>query len=93
MGTGRPVSIAHVARVLAATLAPELQPEIVGKFREGDIRHCYADITKIQSLLGYTPQVKFEDGMLDLIEWVRRQTAVDNFSTAAHELERRGLTH
>ena len=93
VGTGRPVSIAHVARTLAATLAPEVQPEIVGKFREGDIRHCYADIAKIQGLLGFAPQVKFEDGMLDLIEWVRRQTAVDNFSSAARELERRGLTH
>ena len=93
VGTGRAVSIAHVARTLAATLAPEVQPDIVGRFREGDIRHCYADISKIQSLLGYAPQVKFEDGMLELVEWVRRQTAVDNFSAAAQELERRGLTH
>jgi dTDP-L-rhamnose 4-epimerase len=92
VGTGRPVSVRQVAETLIARLAPDLQPDIVGKFREGDIRHCYADIGKIQRLLGYAPQVRFEDGMAELIEWVRTQRADDNYAQAARELERRGLT-
>jgi dTDP-L-rhamnose 4-epimerase len=93
VGTGRPVSIRQVAETLAGHLAPGIEPEIVGKFREGDIRHCYADIGRIQERLGYTPQVRFEDGMVELIGWVRTQRAADNYAAAARELERRGLTH
>jgi dTDP-L-rhamnose 4-epimerase len=69
-----------------------MAPDVVDKFREGDIRHCYADIAKIEEHLGYRPQVRFEDGMAELAEWVRTQQSVDRFSVAAHELERRGLT-
>lgn len=91
VGTGRPVSIAEVAEALRQRLRPEIEPVLTGEFREGDIRHCVADISKIQAL-GYQPSVRFEDGMAELVEWVRGQHVVDRFDQAKAELEARGLT-
>ena len=64
---------------------------MLGTFREGDIRHCYADITLARSLLGYEPRVAFADGMRKLVAWVRSQQAVDRFDEAHQQLVTRGL--
>jgi dTDP-L-rhamnose 4-epimerase len=81
-----------VAEVLAGLLAPGIEPEVVGQYRAGDIRHCVADISKIRSELGYEPRVTFEDGMAELESWVRQQRAPDHFEASRAELEARGLT-
>ncbi|MGC9025715.1 MAG: nucleoside-diphosphate sugar epimerase, partial [Chloroflexia bacterium] len=60
-------------------------------FRAGDIRHCYPDVGRIAAL-GYRAQVAFAEGLGETVEWVREQAAVDRFTTAHGELERRGLT-
>jgi dTDP-L-rhamnose 4-epimerase len=91
IGTGRPISIRDVAHVLSAALNKEIEPSIVGKFREGDIRHCIADISRARNTLGYEPRVSFEQGMRELADWVRRQSADDGVEGSARELERRGL--
>lgn len=93
IGTGRQLTILDVTRALIRELEVNVEPQIVNQFREGDIRHCFADITKAQRLLGYQPTVKFEEGVGDLVEWVRRQNAEDRVETAAAELAARGLTH
>lgn len=92
VGTGRPLTVLDVAMTLARGLGVEVAPEIVGQFRAGDIRHCYADISKIRSRLGFEPRVRFEDGMADLVAWVREQEGADLVEQARRELERRGLT-
>ena len=95
VGTGINTSIRQVAEKLIEFLKPgsELKPLIQNKFREGDIRHCYADIEKITKLLDYKPSVIFSDGISSLAEWVSSQTAVDGFEEARNELESRGLTN
>ncbi len=94
VGSGRPLAILDIARILTSKIAPEseLEPEIANKFREGDIRHCYADISRIRSSLGYEPSVPFEDGIDELTRWVGTQVADDRFEQARKELEERGLT-
>ncbi len=94
VGSGNPQPIAYVADVLIEKLGKKgkVKSEIVSKFRKGDIRHCYADTTKIRTKLGWTPKVKFEDGMVALTKWVAKQTAQDGFEKAKKELEQRGLT-
>jgi dTDP-L-rhamnose 4-epimerase len=92
VGTGRSTSVLEVARLLADKLEVDVQPQVVNKFRAGDIRHCFADISKARELMGFQPKVAFEDGMDELIEWIRQQTAVDMVDSAAQELEKRGLT-
>jgi dTDP-L-rhamnose 4-epimerase len=92
IGGGRSTSIRKVAEVLAEQLGLDIEPQIVNKFRAGDIRHCFADIRKAEKLMGYRPTISFEEGMGDLIAWLHQQTAVDRVDTAAAELETRGLT-
>jgi len=92
VGTGRPFSVLDVANTLIAKLNPGLSPQIASQFRGGDIRHCYGDISRIRTLLGYEPRVRFEDGITALTDWVREQTAVDSFEKAHKELVQKGLT-
>jgi len=92
VGTGRPISVLEVASTLAWALGRPLKAEITGRYRAGDIRHCYADITRARRLLGYEPEVTFEAGMAELAAWVTTQAAQDRWAEAAAELERQGLT-
>jgi dTDP-L-rhamnose 4-epimerase len=91
VGTGRPTSIKDVAILLARRLRRDVAPQIEYKFREGDVRHCYADISKIKESLGYAPTVELETGIDDLIDWAKNQKADDRFELAAAELAKRGL--
>jgi dTDP-L-rhamnose 4-epimerase len=91
VGTGRATSINQVARLLAEGLGKDLGPDVVGKYREGDIRHCVADISRARDLLGYEPRVTLEAGIPELLEWVGRQQAEDGVARATAELESRQL--
>ena len=90
VGTGRSLTILGVAEALSQYLDSGCPPEIAQTFRAGDIRHCFADIGRIQAL-GYQPSEQFEDGVAELVEWVRVQTAIDGFERAREELASRGL--
>jgi dTDP-L-rhamnose 4-epimerase len=93
LGTGIATSVLDVARELARGLGKEqLQPEIVNRFRAGDIRHCYADIGLARDLLGFAPRVRFADGVSELLGWVAKQQATDTVDAAARELDAAGLT-
>jgi dTDP-L-rhamnose 4-epimerase len=93
VGTGRQTTILEVAEVLMKQLVPELniQPKIEDAYRHGDIRHCFADIAKIQECLGFVPRIHFADGVDALVRWVRDQQANDTFDHAHIELKKRGL--
>lgn len=91
VGTGRPTSIKQVTALLSEGLGKKLVPEIVGKYREGDIRHCVADISRARNLLGYEPQVTLERGIPELLTWVRGQKPTDQVAQATAELETRQL--
>ena len=91
VGTGRPTSVRTVCNLLAKGLGLDIEPEIVAKYREGDIRHCVADISKAKALLGYEPRVSLEQGIPELLSWVRAQAAQDQVESATAELESRQL--
>jgi dTDP-L-rhamnose 4-epimerase len=91
VGTGRATTIRFIAEVIAGGLGKNIQPELSGKFREGDIRHCVADISKARELLGYEPTVTLEDGLAELLEWVGQQQADDRLQTASAELAAHSL--
>ncbi len=92
IGTGRRTTIRELAEMLIQHLHVPVEPEIVNKFRAGDIRHCYADISKAQKLLGFQPKIKLEDSIPEMVEWLRTQIAEDKVEVAASELSQRGLT-
>jgi len=92
VGTGQAVTILEIAELLISAMQSDLKPEIVNKFRVGDIRHCFADISKIRETLGFEPKVSLNDGIKELVDWVKEQAAVDEFEKAERELENRSLT-
>ena len=81
----------EVAQLLAKQLGVDIDPEVTGKFRAGDIRHCWADPTRAEKLLGFTAEIPLEAGVAELIDWVSNQTADDRVDKAYAELGRRGL--
>jgi dTDP-L-rhamnose 4-epimerase len=92
LGTGIPTSIAQVAGMLIEYLGKDdIEPQILNQFRAGDIRHCYADLTKARSLLGFEPKVSLEEGLNHLLTWVREQTAEDRFAQVEQELAEKAL--
>ncbi|HEX2121397.1 MAG TPA: NAD-dependent epimerase/dehydratase family protein [Thermoanaerobaculia bacterium] len=92
VGSGRNYTVLEVGRRLAEVLGKKIEPEITGKYRVGDIRHCFADISLTRSMLGYEPQVQLEDALIELAQWLEGQIAVDKVQQAAAELSARGLT-
>jgi dTDP-L-rhamnose 4-epimerase len=92
IASGHDRTVNEVARLLAAAMArPDIEPEIVGKSRAGDIRHCIADISKARDMLGFVPRQDFSKGLALLADWVAEQEAIDRVKDARLELEARGL--
>jgi dTDP-L-rhamnose 4-epimerase len=92
IGSGHVYTIEQVARMLAAALGRgEIEPEIIQKARAGDVRHCFADITKSRGLLGYHPVQRLETALPALADWIRQSTAHDRGEHAKRELEAHGL--
>jgi dTDP-L-rhamnose 4-epimerase len=93
VGSGESVTVHEIASRMAAVLGLEdVQPEITSRYRVGDIRHCFADITKARESLGYHPKISLEGGLVELAGWLAGQQAKDRVGEARQELEARGLT-
>jgi dTDP-L-rhamnose 4-epimerase len=92
LGTGTPVTIIEIARAIASELGKSRIPFVVNnQFRAGDIRHCFADTSLAESLLGFTSEIPFRDGVRELCRWVKDQSSVDMVDKATRELTERGL--
>jgi dTDP-L-rhamnose 4-epimerase len=91
VGTGTPTSVLEVAETLARGLELEIEPEVVGQYRAGDIRHCYADPRKADELLRFRTEIAFEEGTRDLLRWLEGQEAADLVDDAHAALTARGL--
>jgi dTDP-L-rhamnose 4-epimerase len=93
IGSGRQYTVLEIAAAMAKVLGREdLKPEVTGKYRVGDIRHCFADTSLAQRVLGYKPQMPLEAGLIELSSWLEGQVACDRVAEAREELAARGLT-
>jgi dTDP-L-rhamnose 4-epimerase len=92
VGSGRAYTVRQVAELLGGVLGTTVETEICGKYRVGDIRHCFADLTLAQQALGYEPRVMLEDGLVELAAWLEGQVAHDRVAEASAQLAARGLT-
>ena len=92
IGSGQPVTIKEVARLLADTLGVPIEPEITGECRVGDVRHCFPDIAAARSVLGYRPRTQLDGGLAELVSWLRGRVAIDRVGEARAALAARGLT-
>ena len=93
VGTGIPITINSIAQILAQKINPKLKPVITNKYRAGDIRHCFADISKFKEKSGFEPKTSFKQGIEELIQWVKLQVGKvqDKSRNAFEELENKGL--
>ena len=93
IGSGKRHTVREVAGAMAEILGCDhLEPEITGRYRMGDIRNCFADISQAQEILGYQPGVSLLEGLQELAAWLEGQTAEDRVDEATQELASRGLT-
>lgn len=92
IGSGTRRSVHEVALELARVLDKPIEPEFTGKYRMGDIRHCFADISQAWKLLRFEPRVSLKDGLRELAQWLEGQRPVDALVQASEELARRGLS-
>jgi dTDP-L-rhamnose 4-epimerase len=92
IGSGKAISVMEIAEILTRELRKSIPPQITGKFRQGDIRHCFADISKARHFLDWVPSKTFREGVPELVEWVQyERDARDRVDGAWAELEERGL--
>lgn len=92
ISSGEPISISEVAAGLAEALDSQIPAQLTGRYRAGDVRHCFPDITRARKYLGYKPKVRFLDGMKDLAQWLRSQQPQDRMAEAVAQLSSLGLT-
>lgn len=92
VGSGEPISIREVAATLADALETDVPTELTEKYRAGDIRHCFGDISAAKKHLGYQPRVRFAEGVRDLVSWLRSQQPQDRAAEAVAQLSNFGLT-
>lgn len=92
VGTGIAVDVLTVAKTLINAYQIEVPITITGKFRLGDIRHNFADLTKIKNILGFEPKVFFEQGISTFTNWVLSQKIQkDTLSESLEEMKKKGL--
>jgi dTDP-L-rhamnose 4-epimerase len=92
IASGQSRSILDVAERMRRALDVPIEPEVTGEYRVGDIRHCTADTSRAQEVLGYQPEVSFDEGLEKLVAWLEEQLAVDRVDDMRRELSERGLT-
>lgn len=89
VGSGAPVSINEIAGALARLLGKNIAPEVLNRYRVGDIRHCFGDISKIERTFGFTPRRSMDEGMEELISWVSHTRApIDRSAESLEQLSR-----
>lgn len=93
IGSGNAYTIREIASQLSFVMGKGgIAPEITNKYRAGDIRHCFSDISRAKQILGYMPEVNLKEGLYEYTEWLNSQIAQDMLDKAHAELASRGLT-
>jgi dTDP-L-rhamnose 4-epimerase len=92
VGYGVAIDVISVAQTLLDIYKKDVPLIISGNYRMGDIRHNYADITKIKTMLGFTPKVDFKEGITQFCDWVNGQDVRESkFEDSLIEMQEKGL--
>jgi dTDP-L-rhamnose 4-epimerase len=92
VGTGVATDVMTVAKTLIVSYGIDVPVTITGNFRLGDIRHNFADLTKIKSKLGFEPKFDFEKGIKQFTDWVLQQDIQENkLNDSLDEMKAKGL--
>ena len=92
VGFGEATDVMTVATTLARKYEAAVPLQITGNYRLGDIRHNFADLTKVKARLGFTPKVNFEAGLTKFTAWVKEQEVQESrFEDSVKEMKAKGL--
>lgn len=91
VGSGVPLTVLDMAKSMIKAMGSNVEPQVIGKYRVGDIRHCHADLTRAMTMLDYRPEVGFEAGIREFLQWSDDRPSEDHLGLATEELVRRGL--
>jgi dTDP-L-rhamnose 4-epimerase len=92
VGTGNAIDVLTVAKTLIEAYKINVPISITGKFRLGDIRHNFADMSKIKQYLDFEPTINFSDGIEKFTNWVLSQKIEkDNLEVSLNEMKAKGL--
>ncbi|WP_461604703.1 NAD-dependent epimerase/dehydratase family protein [Aeromonas rivipollensis] len=92
VGSGICTDVLTVAATLKDIYQSDSNINVSGNYRVGDIRHNYADLTKIQKDLGFAPRIDFEQGMKKFTSWVNLQDVQsDRYEQSIDEMKKKGL--
>jgi dTDP-L-rhamnose 4-epimerase len=91
IGSGEPLSILEAAKLIMARMGMAGEPTVSGRWRVGDIRHCYADLALSRRILGYEPTGRFNDGIGEFLSWAENERPLDLLEVVRNELRARGL--
>jgi len=92
VGTGVPTDVTTVVNELLANYGNEVLVKISGSYRLGDIRHNFADITKISAKLGFKPAVDFKTGIKQFAKWVNTQAVIaGKYEQSIQEMKEKGF--
>ena len=92
VGSGISTSVLYIANILKRLYNSNIEIKVNGKYRLGDIRNNYADLTRIKKLLGFSPNVNLDKGISMFVSWVKSQKIhYDTYQNSIEELENKGL--
>ncbi|MDH6525583.1 NAD-dependent epimerase/dehydratase family protein [Polynucleobacter sphagniphilus] len=92
VGSGIPTTVLDVVRHLKRVINLNVPTQVTGNYRLGDIRHNYADLTRISEHLGYRPMVSFSEGIKIFADWAVAQGPINStYEESIAEMKRRGL--
>ncbi|HFU4392623.1 TPA: NAD-dependent epimerase/dehydratase family protein [Streptococcus suis] len=92
VGSGEKIDVLTLANTLKEKYGSNVNINVSGNYRLGDIRHNLGDLTKIRTLLGYEPKVKFTEGISNFVDWVEKQNVEsDNYEASIEEMKKKGL--
>ncbi len=93
IGSGKARTVREIAEKVADSMdKPHVRPIVTGRYRMGDVRHCFADISAARTVFGYEPRVDLDEGLAELVTWLEGRVADDGVELAHEELVARGLT-
>jgi dTDP-L-rhamnose 4-epimerase len=94
IGSGIRTSVMEVANRINSFYGDRSEVRVTGEFREGDVRHCTADLKLARTLLHYEPQWGFREGLQQFLEWAKEsEPEMENYGRSLEELKQRGLLH
>jgi dTDP-L-rhamnose 4-epimerase len=92
IGSGVATSVLTVATTLVQAYQSDVSITVTGAYRLGDIRHNYADLTKVHKTLGFEPKTNFHDGISKFVSWVNQQDVQEDlYEKSIAEMTKRGL--